>query len=194
MESKKNVGRISGGSAAVATGMALVSLGTDTGGSIRVPAALCGIVGLKPSYGLINKNDIFPLTPSFDHIGWITKNVLDSYIVLQCLSKKNIFKRKTDNKNKGHFKIPNSYKFEKRKITLGIPNNYFLDYLPVAIEYLFSNFIKNLLSSSNSINIEYFNLKKLNNIIKTGKMLDLLRLPIFINRYLILEKVIIVMR
>ena len=88
--------------------MALVSLGTDTGGSIRVPAALCGIVGLKPSYGLINKNDIFPLTPSFDHIGWITKNVLDSYIVLQCLSKKNIFKRKTDNKNK----IKDTLKFQ----------------------------------------------------------------------------------
>jgi len=100
---------------------------------------------------------------------------LDSYIVLQCLSKKNIFKRKTDNKNKnknknkGYFKIPNSFKFEKRKITLGIPNNYFLDYLPVAIEYLFSNFIKNLMSSSNSINIEYFNLKKTEQYYKSWK-------------------------
>jgi len=171
---KRMSGGSSGGSAvAVATGMALVSLGTDTGGSIRVPAALCGVVGLKPSYDLINKNDIFPLTPSFDHIGWITKNVLDSYIVLQCLSKKNIFKRKTDNKNKnknkGYFKVPNPYKFAKRKITLGIPNNYFLDYLPVAIEYLFSNFIKNLLSSSNSINIEYFNLKKTEQYYKSWK-------------------------
>ena len=117
---------------------------------------------------MINKNDIFPLTPSFDHIGWITKNVLDSYIVLQCLSKKNIFKRKTDNKNKGHFKIPNSYKFEKRKITLGIPNNYFLDYLHFAIEYLFSNFIKSLLSSD-SINIKYIKLKKTEQYYKSSE-------------------------
>ena len=162
-----NQERISGGSSggsavAVATGMTLISLGTDTGGSIRVPASLCGVVGLKPTYDLINKNDVFPLTPSFDHIGCITKNVLDSYFVLQCLSKKNIFKRKvTDNKNtnKGNYKIPDLYNFEKRKITLGIPNNYFLDYLYADIDYLFSNFIKNLLSS-NSINLEYIHLEK----------------------------------
>jgi aspartyl-tRNA(Asn)/glutamyl-tRNA(Gln) amidotransferase subunit A len=126
---------------------------------------------MKPTYDLINKNDIFPLTPSFDHIGWITKNVLDSYIVLQCLSKKNIFKRKTVNKNKykkSYFKIPGLYNFGKSKITLGIPNTYFFDYLSADIEYLFSNFIKNLLSLNN-INLKYFNLKKTEQYYKSWK-------------------------
>ena len=75
--------RISGGSSggsavAVATGMAMVSLGTDTGGSIRVPSALCGVVGLKPTYDLISKNNVFPLSPSLDHVGCITKSVWDA--------------------------------------------------------------------------------------------------------------------
>ena len=150
--------------------MTLVSLGTDTGGSIRVPAALCGVVGLKPTYDLIIKNDVFPLSPSFDHIGCITKNVLDAYVVLQCLSKKNIFLKKTNNKNKnkGYFKLPNLYNFEKRKITLGIPNNYFLDYLHSDIEYLFSNFIKSLLSSD-GINLKYIKLKKTEQYYKSWK-------------------------
>ena len=167
-----NQERISGGSSggsavAVATGMTLISLGTDTGGSIRVPAALCGVVGLKPTYDLINKNDVFPLTPSFDHVGCITKSVLDSYFVLQCLSKKNIFK-KNSNKNKDCLDLSCLYNFEKRKLTLGVPNNYFLDYLHTDIEYLFSNFIKNLLSSNN-INVEYIHLKKTEQYYKNWK-------------------------
>jgi aspartyl-tRNA(Asn)/glutamyl-tRNA(Gln) amidotransferase subunit A len=68
--------------------MAMVSLGTDIGGSIRVPSALCGVVGLKPTYDLVSTNNVFPLSPSLDHIGCITKSVWDAAIVLQCLSKK----------------------------------------------------------------------------------------------------------
>ena len=67
-------GRMAGGSsggsaAAIAAGLAEYALGTDSGGSIRIPAACCGIVGFKPSYGLVSLDGVFPLAPSFDHAG-----------------------------------------------------------------------------------------------------------------------------
>jgi aspartyl-tRNA(Asn)/glutamyl-tRNA(Gln) amidotransferase subunit A len=73
-------GRVAGGSsggsaAAVAAGLAEVGLGTDSGGSIRIPAACCGIVGFKPSYGLVSLDGCFPLAPSFDHGGPLARDV-----------------------------------------------------------------------------------------------------------------------
>ncbi|HWB23004.1 MAG TPA: amidase [Gaiellaceae bacterium] len=73
-------GRTSGGSsggsaAALVAGLADAALGTDTGGSIRIPAACCGIVGFKPSYGLVSTDGIFPLAPSFDHAGPMARDV-----------------------------------------------------------------------------------------------------------------------
>ena len=79
-------GGSSGGSAvAVATGMALAAIGTDTGGSIRIPAALCGVVGLKPTYGRISLRGILPLSWNLDHAGPITKRVEDAAIMLQVM-------------------------------------------------------------------------------------------------------------
>jgi aspartyl-tRNA(Asn)/glutamyl-tRNA(Gln) amidotransferase subunit A len=79
-------GGSSGGSAvAVATGMALAALGTDTGGSIRIPAALCGVVGLKPTYGRVSLRGILPLSWNLDHAGPITRKVEDAALVLQVM-------------------------------------------------------------------------------------------------------------
>ena len=79
-------GGSSGGSAvAVATGMALAAIGTDTGGSIRIPAALCGVVGLKPTYGRISLRGILPLSWNLDHAGPITKRVEDAAVMLQVM-------------------------------------------------------------------------------------------------------------
>lgn len=82
-----DVTRISGGSSggsavAVATDMALAALGTDTGGSIRIPASLCGVVGLKPTYGRISLRGIMPLSWNLDHAGPITKRVEDAALLL----------------------------------------------------------------------------------------------------------------
>jgi len=73
-------GRIAGGSsggsaAALAARLADAALGTDSGGSIRIPAACCGIVGFKPTYGLVPIEGCFPLAPSFDHVGPMARTV-----------------------------------------------------------------------------------------------------------------------
>ncbi len=79
-------GGSSGGSAvAVSTGMAMAAIGTDTGGSIRIPAALCGVVGLKPTYGRVSLRGILPLSWNLDHAGPITRKVEDAALMLQVM-------------------------------------------------------------------------------------------------------------
>jgi aspartyl-tRNA(Asn)/glutamyl-tRNA(Gln) amidotransferase subunit A len=83
--------RIPGGSSAgsaiaVATGMALGALGTDTGGSIRIPASLCGVVGFKPTFGRVSLRGVFPLSWNLDHVGPLTKSVRDAALLLQIIA------------------------------------------------------------------------------------------------------------
>src|SRR5215208_6695398 len=78
-------GSSSGSAIAVATGMALGALGTDTGGSIRIPASLCGVVGLKPTRGRISLRGVFPLSWNLDHVGPLTKCVKDAAAILQVI-------------------------------------------------------------------------------------------------------------
>ncbi|KAA0549871.1 amidase [Bacillus sp. BGMRC 2118] len=83
----KTAGGSSGGSAAaVAAGIGCFSLGTDTGGSIRIPASYCGTVGLKPTYGLVSDHGVFPLSWSLDHVGPLTRTVKDAAIVLNVMA------------------------------------------------------------------------------------------------------------
>ena len=80
-------GGSSGGSAiAVAASMCLGSMGTDAGGSVRLPAALCGIVGLKPTYGRVSRYGTLPLSLSLDHSGPMTKSVADAALMLQIVA------------------------------------------------------------------------------------------------------------
>jgi Asp-tRNA(Asn)/Glu-tRNA(Gln) amidotransferase A subunit family amidase len=86
-------GRTSGGSsggsaAAVAAGIVPLAIGTDTGGSIRIPAAYCGIVGVKPTFGLVPTGGVFPLSWSLDHAGPLTRSTDDAVIALACLAAK----------------------------------------------------------------------------------------------------------
>jgi aspartyl-tRNA(Asn)/glutamyl-tRNA(Gln) amidotransferase subunit A len=79
-------GGSSGGSAvAVATGMALGALGTDTGGSVRIPAAFCGVCGLKPTYGFVDRAGCFPLGLSLDHVGPLAATVGDLVFLMRAL-------------------------------------------------------------------------------------------------------------
>lgn len=80
-------GGSSGGSAvAVATGMAVAAIGSDTGGSIRIPAAACGVVGLKPTWGEIDADGVVPLSRQLDHVGPLTRTVTDAWLVHETLA------------------------------------------------------------------------------------------------------------
>jgi len=79
-------GSSSGSGAAVAAGLAAGSLGSDTGGSIRNPAALCGLVGLKPTYGLVSRSGVYTNSFSYDHCGPITWTVQDAAMMLQAIA------------------------------------------------------------------------------------------------------------
>ena len=119
--------RISGGSsggsaAAVATGMCFASVGTDTGGSIRIPSALCGIVGLKPTFGLVSVEGSVPLGVSFDHVGPIARSVADACITLEAIAGKY---------PKGEVR-PDYRKLRKnrpRRFRLGWPQDFFFERL-----------------------------------------------------------------
>jgi Asp-tRNA(Asn)/Glu-tRNA(Gln) amidotransferase A subunit family amidase len=84
-------GRLAGGSsggsaAALAAGLADAALGTDTGGSIRIPAACCGVTGFKPTYGLVPLDGCFPLAPTFDHAGPMARDVATCTALLHALA------------------------------------------------------------------------------------------------------------
>jgi aspartyl-tRNA(Asn)/glutamyl-tRNA(Gln) amidotransferase subunit A len=84
-------GRMAGGSsggsaAALAAGLADAALGTDSGGSIRIPAACCGVAGFKPTYGLVSLDGVFPLAPSFDHVGPMARSVAECTEMMRSLA------------------------------------------------------------------------------------------------------------
>ena len=84
--SRTSGGSSSGSAALVAAGVVDYALGTDTGGSIRIPAAYCGIVGLKPSYGLVPVDGVFPLSTTLDHVGTLTATVAQTRRLLEVLA------------------------------------------------------------------------------------------------------------
>lgn len=147
-----NLSRLSGGSSggsavAVATGMVPASLATDTSGSIRVPSSLCGVVGLKPTYGRVSKYGIVDLAPSLDHVGCITRSVWDAAAVLQIISGQDPLDHTTEKKN-----VPNYVKVIEdndnisKRLSVKIPNEYFFDYLQPDVEKVFFNFVNTIKS------------------------------------------------
>lgn len=118
-------GGSSGGSAvAVAANLCDVSLGTDTGGSIRQPAAFCGVYGFKPTYGRVSRFGLTAFASSFDTIGPFTKNVEDAALVMEVISAKD------DNDSTSVDKIVPDFLAslkDERKFKIGIPKEYFAD-------------------------------------------------------------------
>jgi aspartyl-tRNA(Asn)/glutamyl-tRNA(Gln) amidotransferase subunit A len=84
--SRTSGGSSGGSAAAVAAGIVPIAIGTDTGGSIRIPAAYCGIVGLKPTFGLVPLDGVFPLSQSLDHAGPLARSVEDCALALAVLA------------------------------------------------------------------------------------------------------------
>ena len=79
-------GSSSGSAAVVAAGIVPASLGSDTGGSVRLPAAACGLVGVKPTHGLIGRSGVIALSPTLDTVGLLTRSVRDAAIMLNAIA------------------------------------------------------------------------------------------------------------
>lgn len=117
-------GGSSGGSAAaVATGMGCASVGTDTGGSIRIPSALCGIVGLKPNFGRVSCSGIVPLAVTLDHAGPLARTVADAAIMLDAICE--CEKPQPAFCKAARASLPR--RGEKIQLRLGWPREYFFD-------------------------------------------------------------------
>ncbi|MFF3691319.1 amidase [Streptomyces sp. NPDC002187] len=126
-------GGSSGGSAAaVAAGAATYSLGTDTGGSIRVPSALTGVVGLKPTYGLVPRHGVASLSWSLDHVGPITRTVQDAGLVLDALVGHHPGDPAgLDHPYEAHVSRPGA---DLEDLRVGVPVNYYFDHVDRQVE------------------------------------------------------------
>ncbi|MBJ6998750.1 MULTISPECIES: amidase [Streptomyces] len=132
-----DTGRVAGGSSggsavAVAAGMATFALGTDTGGSIRVPSALNGVVGLKPTYGLLPRHGVTSLSWSLDHVGPITRTVEDAALVLTALAEH-------DPRDPASLPTPaTEYRphagTDLTGLRVGVPRNYYFDHVDPEVE------------------------------------------------------------
>ncbi len=132
----RDVGRIAGGSsggsaAAVVAGMACAAIGTDTAGSIREPAALCGCVGLKPTFGRVSSRGVIPLSASLDHMGPLAATVRDAAIVLQAIAGYDAAEVTSAN-------VPvedyvSSLREGTKSFRVGVPRDYFFDDLDAEV-------------------------------------------------------------
>ncbi len=140
--------RISGGSssgsaASVAAGLSVGALGTDTAGSVRTPAALCGVVGLKPTYGRISRLGVIPLASSFDTVGTLTSCSWDAAALLSVLAGHD-----PEDLTTVAAEVPD-YAAEFAKplggLKVGVPRKYFHENVESGVEEVFSNFLDRLI-------------------------------------------------
>lgn len=143
-------GGSSGGSAAaVSASLCLASLGSDTGGSIRIPAAYCGLVGHKPTYGLVPRTGILPESWSLDHGGPITRTVADAAIMLQAIAGHD-----GRDPSSARVCIPNYSRALRRDlkgVRIGVPTNYYFNPLHPQIERAVRSAIEQLRSLGASV-------------------------------------------
>jgi len=128
-------GGSSGGSAAaVAAGLCYGSIGSDTGGSIRIPASLCGVVGLKPTLGRVSVEGVIPLSPKLDCVGPLARTVYDAALLLEPI----LQRVKGEPSPRALEKSP----AKPRKFTLGIPKQFFLDVVSQDVHFVFDEAIR----------------------------------------------------
>jgi len=124
-------GGSSGGSAAaVAAGLCYGSIGSDTGGSIRIPASLCGIVGLKPTLGRISVEGVIPLSPKLDCVGPLTRTVHDAALLLEPILPRV--------KGEPSFRSSRTLSAKPPKFTLGVPKEFFFDVISEEVRLMFT--------------------------------------------------------
>jgi aspartyl-tRNA(Asn)/glutamyl-tRNA(Gln) amidotransferase subunit A len=136
VKNPRDTSRIAGGSsggsaAAVAAGLCYAAIGTDTAGSIREPASLCGCVGLKPTYGRVSSRGVIPLSLSLDHVGPFATTVADAAIVLQAIAGYDSADITTPNVPVADYVSP--LREGAKSLRVGVPRNYFYEDLDAEV-------------------------------------------------------------
>jgi aspartyl-tRNA(Asn)/glutamyl-tRNA(Gln) amidotransferase subunit A len=138
---ERNTGGSSGGSAAaVAAGFAFAALGTDTGGSIRIPSALCGVVGLKPTFGRVSCHGTMPLVPAYDHVGPIARSTTDVALMLKAIAG-----RDPHDSTTASIPVPDfarQLRSRNHHFQLGRPREYYFDHLSSDVANALENVIR----------------------------------------------------
>jgi aspartyl-tRNA(Asn)/glutamyl-tRNA(Gln) amidotransferase subunit A len=131
-DTSRIAGGSSGGSAAsVAAGLGFAAIGSDTAGSVRLPAAFCGVVGLKPTYGRVSTRGVIPLSWSLDHVGPITNSVYDAALILQVLAGHDV-----DDPASVDVTVPDfvaALNQHSQKLRIGVPRKFFFDDLHLEV-------------------------------------------------------------
>jgi aspartyl-tRNA(Asn)/glutamyl-tRNA(Gln) amidotransferase subunit A len=131
----RSAGGSSGGAAvALVEGMCFGSIGTDTGGSIRIPAAACGIVGLKPAFGELSCEGVVPLSTTCDHVGPMTRSVADAKLMFEVLRGSAVAEAAVDS-----------------RLTMGVPRGYLLERLDPEVRKAFERVLKALKSRGHRV-------------------------------------------
>ncbi len=126
-------GGSSGGSAiAVATGMAMLATGTDTGGSIRVPASFCGVTGLKPTYGRVSRFGVLPLAFSLDHVGPLALTVRDCALALSAMAGHDPRDPSSSQQPVPQFTPPEDV--DIKGLRIGIPDNFYFEKIDSSVD------------------------------------------------------------
>ncbi len=145
-------GGSSGGSAtAVAAGMCYGAIGTDTAGSIREPASLCGVVGLKPTFGAVSTRGVIPLSQSLDHVGTIARTVEDAAIIFQAIAKETDVVQGWGSASPVRIEDPPAH-----KLRIAVPRKFFCEELDPEVASAFEQALSVLstMSDISEINLE----------------------------------------
>jgi aspartyl-tRNA(Asn)/glutamyl-tRNA(Gln) amidotransferase subunit A len=149
-------GGSSGGSAAaVAADLCYGAIGTDTAGSVREPAALCGIVGLKPTYGCVSARGVIPLSPSLDHVGPITRTVSDAAVILWAIAGYDARDMNSVERPVADYLV--SIRDELRPTRIGVPRKFFYEDLDPEIAFAMEqalSVLRTLASSVSDIEVD----------------------------------------
>jgi aspartyl-tRNA(Asn)/glutamyl-tRNA(Gln) amidotransferase subunit A len=157
--------RIAGGSsggsaAALAAGLCYGSIGTDTGGSIRIPASLCGVVGLKPGLGRVNADDIIPLSPTLDFVGPLARTVEDASLLLNAISL-----RAKDEPSL----LPEKTRTSRKRHRLGVPKEFFFELLDPEVRLAFDSAVEML--RKRGTQVKYISLPRIAETQEAGNLI-----------------------
>lgn len=142
-------GSSSGSGAALADFLCYGSIGSDTGGSIRIPAACCGIVGMKPTFGRVSRSGTMILSRTLDHLGPMTRTVKDNAILLQVIS--GYDPRDKDSIPSVEEDFIEGMEHGIQGVTIGIPTNFYFDLIDPEVEKIFNQVVATLISLGGKI-------------------------------------------